>query len=173
MATKNEKQLAIILLKERLERLIGKKVSLVEEDDYNLKQSRALPQLQSALPRLQKYLSPEGFEIVKKFAQGSQGINRGWYLSKLVSLFKGDIESIRRSDLRSYGNSSLLELLNTGDLIQTGRGVIIPAKKAKENKNLISASFSNEILDVIDSYMKKGVSREEINSMLTQVINKK
>jgi hypothetical protein len=148
----------------------NKKVIKEKEDEYNLKQSRALPALQNALPKLQKYLSPEGFEIVKKFAQGSQGINRGWYLSKLVSLFTGDISSINRGDLRSYGNSSLLGLLETGDLTQTERGVIIPAKRAKENKNLVSAAFANEILDIIDSYKKQGLSQEEINSMLKQVI---
>lgn len=88
-----------------------------------------------ALDVLKKYLTPEGFEVVVKFAQSATGVNRTWILGTLISLYTKRIQSITKTELRSYANTNLFKLFETGDLKEIKRGVVVPGKYVAELSN--------------------------------------
>lgn len=90
---------------------------------------------------LESILSPEGFKVVEKFMRGGLdcGYNRYWIIRKLADTF--DPESyyeepkLTKSDLRSYSNTVLYELIETGDLVKLGRK-LVPHDYIEKQDNL-------------------------------------
>lgn len=71
------------------------------------------------LVKIKRQISPDGWEIVKRFTLGSQGLNRYTFLQNVLSGING--RPLTTSQLVSYSNRSLLRLFATGDITQKGR----------------------------------------------------
>lgn len=152
---------------EQLEKLSGKKVVLEAfEDTHGLDPDKGFyhgktnKEFIKSLNVLQTYLTPEGYEVVKKFALDAAGINRFGILELLVKLFTGKIESVSKTQLRSYANTSLWKLLETGDLKEVGRGKIIAGNKKSAEEALklalkalsINEVYSDQIIAELSKY---------------------
>lgn len=107
-----------------------------------------------ALNILEKYLSDEGLIVVLNFVKGTKGINRSWILGRLISLYTGKVKHITKTDLRSYTNSDLFKLFETGDLKEIKKGYVIPG-------NYTEVSDEEKIKDFL---------REKVQDFIEEVI---
>lgn len=60
-------------------------------------------------------ISKEGWEIICKFVKGAAGANRSWIITHLYELIKGKRTLLTFSQIDSYTNKDLRELVKTGD----------------------------------------------------------
>lgn len=76
-----------------------------------------LDKFKKELQQLKDKMTPEGWVIVKTFLLSSAGINRWWFVDDLNRYVESK-EPVAKSNLRSYSNTDLWKLFETGDLIQ-------------------------------------------------------
>lgn len=131
-----------------------------------------------ALDVLNKHLSPAGFEIVNKFAKGATGNNRSWILGTLISLYLKKIPSITKSELRSYSNSDLFGLFETGDLKEVKRGVVVPGNTVaktpmdEEVKDFLRAKATVFVSNCVAAASKKfGLTAGNVGPLLIDLVD--
>lgn len=87
-----------------------------------------------AIKYLESRLSTEGVEVLHKFMKGvaQGGWNRSQKIIQLAEYFDTNFEfvepTLTKTQLRSYSNTVLFGLIDSGDLIQRGR-YLVPAPK--------------------------------------------
>lgn len=172
----NKNRLKIKILKQKLEEVSGKKVMFEDTTDIATRFAKNAPsnrggttnEVIKQLNILKQALNPEGWKILETFMKGATGMNRYWTIKSLSDLYSGKIASITKGTLQSYTNKVLFGLLETGDLIQKQKGVIIPSKTvSSEDTNV---QFEEEILKVCKTY--GNIPNEELIKSLVSVIKK-
>jgi hypothetical protein len=119
------------LIREELNRIVVEdESSFIQSADRRIDRST----LKKALQTLKTSLSTEGWQVITKYISGAAagGWNRAYAILQLAAVF-GDAKSrkelgnfdqvkstlsLKKADLRSYTNTILYGLLDTGDLIQ-------------------------------------------------------
>jgi len=88
------------------------------------------PKVEKAIRFLETKLSPEGFKVLVLFMwrRAKGGWNRDNHILTLAEVFDTNFEYIDpyliKSNLRSYKNTDLYGLIETGDLVKVGRKLI-------------------------------------------------
>lgn len=133
-------------LRELISNVIREELSHISEAEHDDLVDRTSSKndpadLKKAFIFFKKNFSPEGWDIIEKFARGSSssGWNRGHLLIRLatacgakISNTPGNKNDLKFGDLKSYQNKDLYKLFKTGDLTQDTNKTIKLNKRANE-----------------------------------------
>lgn len=127
---------------------------------YNEKMGR------KALTKLKPMLSPEGWEVVKKFMKGATGWNRWHIIDRYLPQWVQPGVKVSKSWLRSYANTDLMKLIDTGDISLKGEEPNEEDNKFFEQK--MRDSFSKKLAELDEKYKEpvkipKGAPVEDKN----------
>jgi len=154
-------------------KIFNNRVSKESESSYN-------KDVKGALKRLKAKLSPEGWQILVKFIKGHAegGYNRP---EMILSLSKPG-KSFTKTQLRSYGNTILFGLIETGDLIkgEDGKYSFKSNQSIKEdnggydkNLDIIRKSTFKQLQDLIDQSNPSGTDDDRYEDSDVAEANKK
>jgi hypothetical protein len=150
-----ENKFSVNPLIEKLEKLTGRKVFFEDLDPERSYGHYSGGKFIDLIKKLNNYLSPEGQQVIQEFSKGIKGSNRLWVLEKLLKLFEGRLPYVTKTSLRSYANTTLWKLLETGDLVEN-KGKLIPADK----RELI------DLHSVLVSFEKKQITLSQAEDLI-------